>query len=63
LILGAVAIAIASLALILGSGDSAPKSQDKGGSAVEKVKPAPRLQDPQQQARALADWLRARSSS
>ncbi len=65
LILGAAAIAVVSLVLILssGGGDSAPPGQDQGVSAAEKVKPAPRLDDPQQQAQALADWLRARSSS
>jgi eukaryotic-like serine/threonine-protein kinase len=63
LILGAIAIAIVALVLILSSGgaDQAPGDKNGGGSATAKVKPAPRLEDPAQQARALADWLRARS--
>jgi eukaryotic-like serine/threonine-protein kinase len=53
------AIAIVGLIFALGSGDepSGTSAGDQGSGA--RVEPAPRVEDPADQARALADWLRS----
>jgi serine/threonine protein kinase len=65
-LLAAAALAVAAIAVaavVLVSGDSG--SSDGGGQAADRaaprVQPAPRLDDPAAEARALADWLRAQS--
>jgi len=59
------AVVLAVLALSVGSGgggSEGPGAGASGGaSGAPQVEPAPRLDDPAQQARALADWLRERS--
>lgn len=59
-ILVSVVIAVAvALALSSDSGSSGSSGGANGGDAAQ-VEPVPRLDDPSAQARALADWLRAR---
>jgi len=53
---GVGAVVLAALALALGSGGGGD-----GSGAGAEAEPAPRLEDPAQQGRALADWLRERS--
>jgi eukaryotic-like serine/threonine-protein kinase len=53
----AVAIAVLLFALDPGGGDEATQSSGDGAKAER----APKLADPEQQARALADWLRRQS--
>ena len=57
-LIGAAAIVVVLVAIAVGSGG------DSGGDAANpaKVKPAPSIEDPAQQGRALADWLRDRSA-
>jgi serine/threonine protein kinase len=52
----------AAVVLALSSGDSSStgSSGEANGADAAQVEPAPRLDDPSAQARALADWLRAR---
>jgi serine/threonine protein kinase len=52
---------IVGAALLLSSNDSDPSDSGEanGGGASAQVEPAPRLDDPAAEARALADWLRA----
>jgi len=54
---GAAAIGLVVAAIVVGSGGS-----DGGGQDSPQVKPAPSLEDPAEQGRALADWLRERSA-
>jgi serine/threonine protein kinase len=59
--LAAVAIAVAATVLIStdsGSSDGDGRAADR---ATPRIQPAPRLDDPAAEARALADWLRAQS--
>jgi serine/threonine-protein kinase len=59
---GGAAILLTALALIVGSGGGSGESGDGGGEgAAREPEPAPRLEDPAQQGRAFADWLRERS--
>ena len=60
-LLVAVAIVV-GIAFALSSSDSPPSDSAgaaKGGGDPAQVEPAPRLDDPAAEARALADWLRA----
>ena len=49
-------MALTVAAITVGSGGSDPPPGDA------KVEPAPSLEDPAEQGRALADWLRERSA-
>jgi serine/threonine protein kinase len=58
--LAAVAIAVAAVVLISGGGEgSSGGGEASARQAQPTVQPAPRLDDPAAEARALADWLRA----
>jgi serine/threonine protein kinase len=59
-LLAAVAVAVGGLLFALDSGGGDGGTQGSGDGAA-KVKRAPKLADPEQQARALADWLRQQS--
>jgi serine/threonine protein kinase len=65
--LAAVAIAVAATVLISndsgssGGGGEGGGGVAGGGQATPRVQPAPQLDDPAAEARALADWLRAQS--
>jgi serine/threonine-protein kinase len=54
-------MAIVGLAFALGSDDSGLTGEQRPAPAREPVEPAPQLQDPADQARALADWIRERA--
>jgi eukaryotic-like serine/threonine-protein kinase len=63
-ILGAGAVLVAAAALIASFGDGDSNTDRPVGEPSPSVpagEPAPRLQDPAEQGRALADWLRRRS--
>ena len=62
--LGAGAVLLVALALIAGSGGGSDPERPSAepSPSAPAGEPAPRLQDPAQQGRALADWLRGRSS-
>jgi hypothetical protein len=59
-LLAAAVVAVAVLLFALDSGGGDEGTQGSGDGAA-KVKRAPKLADPEQQARALADWLRQQS--
>jgi serine/threonine protein kinase len=54
---------VVGVALALSSSDSGPSDAGapKGGGGSAQVEPAPRLDDPAAEARALADWLRTQA--